>query len=101
VIRTREGSTVATALGGGDAVVAFEADDIDPVRRSGWTVTVVGAARMIRDASERDRLARRPLEPWVAGERNAFILIEVGLVSGRRIGGPAVGPPVTAEAAVG
>jgi nitroimidazol reductase NimA-like FMN-containing flavoprotein (pyridoxamine 5'-phosphate oxidase superfamily) len=87
VIRTREGSVIAAAVSGKGAVVAFEADDIDPVRRSGWTVTVVGAARVVSAATERAAVTRRPLESWVPGEKNVLILVELGLVSGRRIGG--------------
>jgi hypothetical protein len=72
------------------SVVAMQADDVDTTRRTGWSVTVVGQARTARDDVEVDRFATLPLQPWVAGERNTFVVVEIGLVTGRRIGGPAV-----------
>jgi len=46
VVRTHVGADCA------GAVVAFEADDIDPVAESGWSVTVTGVARRVVDAEE-------------------------------------------------
>jgi pyridoxamine 5'-phosphate oxidase-like protein len=46
VVRTHVGGDCA------GAVVAFEADDIDPVAESGWSVTVTGVARRIQDSAE-------------------------------------------------
>jgi hypothetical protein len=46
VVRTHVGGDCA------GAVVAFEADDIDSVAESGWSVTVTGVARRIVDATE-------------------------------------------------
>lgn len=85
VIRTREGSSLCAAAGA--AAVALQADCIDRERRSGWTVTVVGRARIADDPVEVGRLAELPLQPWVRGERNVFVVIELGIVSGQRIGG--------------
>ena len=85
VIRTREGSSVCAAAGA--AAVALQADCIDRERRSGWSVTVVGRARIADDPVEVDRLARLPLHPWAGGDRNVFVVVELGMVSGRRIGG--------------
>lgn len=84
VIRTGEGSSASLADG---AVVAFQADSIDTERRSGWTVTVVGRAALVRDELQRSRLAALPLRPWAPGRRNTFVVVDVGLVDGRRIGG--------------
>jgi hypothetical protein len=74
------------------SIVALQADEVDATRRTGWSVTVVGKARTARDAVEVERLAALPLQPWVAGERNTFVVVEVGMVNGRRIGGAAVLP---------
>lgn len=92
VIRTAEGSSTALADG---SVVAFQADCIDPVRRAGWTVTVVGRATTVRDELQRSRLAALPLRPWAPGRRDTLVVVDLGLVSGRRIGGaePAHGVP--------
>lgn len=85
VVRTREGGVVSSTVPG--QVVAFQADDLDPVRRCGWSVTVVGRATRVEDPLERERLARLLLAPWTSGERRAFVTVDVGLVTGRRLGG--------------
>lgn len=85
VVRTREGSTLCAAAGA--AAVALQADSIDRERRSGWSVTVIGKARIADDPVEVGRLSELPLQPWVRGERNVFVVIEVGIVVGQRIGG--------------
>jgi hypothetical protein len=86
VLRTRENGAIARAAAAG-AVVAFQADDIDPQRRSGWTVTVVGTARAVTDPVERARLDELQLIPWLDGDRNLLVVVEVGPVSGLRVGG--------------
>lgn len=93
VLRTATGTSVAGVADG--SVVAVQADDVDPVRRTGWSVTVVGQARTARDDVEVARLEALPLAPWVAGERHVFVVVQVGIVTGRRIGGPAVVPART------
>lgn len=86
VIRTRAGSTIDRAAATG-AVVAFEADEIDPHRRTGWTVTVVGPCHLVQDPLEQLRLAELPLTPWVGGDRSQLVVVELGPITGRRIGG--------------
>ena len=90
VLRTAAGSSVARFADG--SIVALQADDVDPALQAGWSVTVVGHARTAVDAVEVARLAALPLQPWVAGERDTFVVVELGIVTGRRIGGPAVVP---------
>jgi nitroimidazol reductase NimA-like FMN-containing flavoprotein (pyridoxamine 5'-phosphate oxidase superfamily) len=89
VIRTAADTTVARIASG--TVVAVQADQVDPLRRTGWSVTVVGQARTAVDPVEVARLARLPLVPWVAGDRSTFVVVGIGIVTGRRIGGPSVG----------
>lgn len=85
VVRTREGSSLCAAAG--MAAVALQADRIDRERRTGWSVTVVGRARIPDDPVELARLSELPLEPWAGGVRNVFVVIELGAVTGQRIGG--------------
>src|SRR5262245_28253036 len=50
-----KGMVVVRTHVGGDcagAVVAFQADEIDPVAESGWSVTVTGVARRVVDVDE-------------------------------------------------
>ena len=55
-------------------------------------MTVVGQARSVREPVELARLEALPLLPWVAGDRSAFVVVELGIVTGRRIGGPVAVP---------
>ncbi len=85
VIRTAPGSKLDAATR--HAVVAFEADDIDPVYHSGWSVLATGMARAITDPDELERVRRLPLAPWGASSSDAaYVRIGAELLSGRRLG---------------
>lgn len=84
VIRTDVGGKLAAAIHG--AVVAFEADALDLDQRRGWSVTVVGYSREVTDPGEIARLRDSGPRPWVLGEREHFIQITPGVVTGRRLG---------------
>ncbi|GAA4317774.1 pyridoxamine 5'-phosphate oxidase family protein [Actinomadura luteofluorescens] len=81
VIPVPRGSGLVTATRG--AIVAFQADDLDAADRIGWSVTVVGRARVVRDPGDR---AREALRPWTAGTGAEFILVSCGRISGQRVG---------------
>ena len=85
VIRTDAGGKLAAATR--LAVVAFEADDLDPVLRSGWSVTVIGRCEEVTDAGDVAGLDRLGLESWAPGTRNHFIRIVPAIVTGRRLRG--------------
>lgn len=84
VIRTDASGKLAAATRG--AVVAFEADALDLDQRRGWSVTVVGYSREITDPRDIARLRKTVPRPWVPGEREHFIQITPGVVTGRRLG---------------
>lgn len=83
VFRTGAGGKLDAATG--HAVVAFEADDLDPDTRSGWSVTVVGPADEVTATGEIDALSALGLEPWAPGDNEHFIRIRPEIVTGRRI----------------
>jgi len=85
VIRTDAGGKLAAATH--RAVVAFQADDLDPVRRSGWSVTVVGRCEEVTGAGDLAVLDKIGLQSWAPGARDHFIRIEPGIVTGRRLRG--------------
>ncbi|MEU5877082.1 pyridoxamine 5'-phosphate oxidase family protein [Spirillospora sp. NPDC047279] len=85
VFRAAEGSKLATAAG--SAIVAFEVDEYDADARTGWSVVVVGPARVVRDPLELAGLERLPLESWAPRAVDRFVRISPRLVSGRRIPG--------------
>jgi uncharacterized protein len=80
IIRTDHSGKLAAATRG--AVVAFEADSLDP---SGWSVTVIGQSHEVTDADEISRLERMGLSSWAPGEHQHFIRISPGILSGRRL----------------
>ncbi|QLY28565.1 pyridoxamine 5'-phosphate oxidase family protein [Nocardia huaxiensis] len=85
VIRTRLASRLTSAVrADAEMVVAYEADDIDPIGHLGWSVVVTGIARQVTDP---ERIARyeRLLQPWVEGVRDSVIAIEPTLVTGLRL----------------
>lgn len=81
VLRSGRGPKHSAAARG--EVVAFEADDIDKVSRSGWSVVVVGDARLVTDPGERRRLSVLGLQPWASGPRDDYIVITPRNVAGR------------------
>lgn len=86
VFRTGQGSKLAAASR--NAVVAFEADEIDQEYQRGWSVVVVGQAQEVTDPSLRQRMAELPLRPWASGARDHIIRIPIEIISGRRIAPP-------------
>lgn len=83
VIRTGAGGKLAAAIR--QTVVAFEADDLDPAARSGWSVTVVGHCQEVTGAGEIGELHKLGLRPWAPGAEGYFIRIRPGIVTGRRL----------------
>jgi uncharacterized protein len=78
-------------------VLAFQADDIDPSTRGGWSVVVVGVAELVDDPVEKARI-RLVLQPWVPGQNEVFIRLPLKVVTGRRILG--AGEPQPEDPAV-
>ena len=81
VFRTTATGQLAAACR--DAVVAFEVDDVDDQLQTGWSVLVVGDATAITDESEIVRARQLPFAPWAGGERDHYVRITPGIVTGR------------------
>jgi hypothetical protein len=91
IIRTHLGAAIASRATDGrpeprGSVVCYEADDLDPARRTGWSVIVTGMARLVTDPAEADRYAAA-VEPWIAGDLNQVVAIEPQFVTGIRLVG--------------
>lgn len=87
IIRSHLGAAIAsTAAAGLGTVVCYEADDLDPVRHTGWSVTATGLATLLQDPGAIARYSQR-LEPWVCGEMDQIITIEPRFVTGIRLVG--------------
>jgi hypothetical protein len=83
LLRTAADTTVARKVD--DAIVAFEADDLDAATSSGWSVVVTGRATRVTDPELIARYRKVPLVPWALGERDQFVAITIGVVEGRRV----------------
>jgi uncharacterized protein len=92
VFRTTPDSTLAGATSG--QVVAFEADHLDPVTRTGWSVVVIGTASAVTEVSDQLRLAQLNLVSWLPGPRHHWVRITPGIVTGRRLHGPQPAVPL-------
>jgi len=97
VFLTTAGSKLEAAEG--EEVMAFEADDIDPVLHSGWSVLVQGLASVISDPEDLEQARALRLEPWAPGGNFQFVRIRAELVSGRRLL-PKAAPSVATPAPV-
>ena len=93
VIRTRRLAGLSTALAehadpaldqNPDLVVAYEADELDPASRTGWSVVVTGIARTVTDPARLARISAR-LRPWVDSEMDTAIAITPEIVTGMRL----------------
>lgn len=85
IIRTRLTAKVAGAVRAPhDPVVAFEADDLDPVHRLGWSVVVTGLARTLTDPVRITRYEGL-LHPWVDHVMNTVIVIQPEIIAGFRL----------------
>jgi hypothetical protein len=82
LIPTRDGSAMVGAVRG--AVVAFGVDSFDPVTETGWSVTVVGPSRVLRDPLRLAGLAGAGLPEGWTGPSRILIAVQVGLVRGWR-----------------
>ena len=82
VLATRAGSRLARCARGG--VLAFEADRLDPVTRTGWSVVVTGMAEYVTDPVDEARI-RTVLDPWAPGGNNLVLRLPLTVITGRRI----------------
>lgn len=81
--RTAPDSTPAAAVG---TEVAFEVDHVDEAMSQGWSVLVVGPARVVTEPDAVRRLADRAhTRPWAGGEREMWVSIRPARLTGRRI----------------
>lgn len=82
VFRTARGTQLAAATR--NTIVAFEVDEIDVIRHTGWSVLVTGMAREITDPTELDDVNRLPLDHWAPATSNRYVCVSMELMSGRR-----------------
>ena len=85
IVRSHLGAAIVARAGDGDGtVVCYEADELDPVRHTGWSVIATGMARLVRDPGVIARYEQM-LEPWVDGQMDYVIAIKPQIITGLRL----------------
>jgi nitroimidazol reductase NimA-like FMN-containing flavoprotein (pyridoxamine 5'-phosphate oxidase superfamily) len=79
-LRTRPGNVIDRA----ELIVAFEVDHIDPDQHEGWSVLVRGTLHHVDPSAALFR-ERFDSEPWLAAERDAWLIIDPFAVTGRSL----------------
>lgn len=81
-LRVRTPAYSALVQEADDQRVAFEADRLDPVTRTGWSVVAHGRVEVRYGADS----GAGPLpDPWPAGSRHTLLVVVVDEITGRRI----------------
>ncbi len=83
VIRTGNGAKLAAVAR--NAVVAFQADHLDPRSHRGWAVLVVGRTAQITDPEEITRLDAKMPPSWFGTDQDGLIRISVEMIDGWRL----------------
>jgi hypothetical protein len=87
IIRTHLGAAIVSRTADASGVVvSYEADELDPVRHTGWSVIVTGLASLVKDPEAIERYTAK-LEPWIAGEMDYVVSIDPRFISGIRLVG--------------
>ncbi|WP_427892823.1 pyridoxamine 5'-phosphate oxidase family protein [Kribbella sp. GL6] len=66
-------------------VVAFEADDVDPERHVGWTVTAIGHLSVVTDDETAELRRTLALHSWMPIDEPRLIRLGIESVQGRRL----------------
>jgi nitroimidazol reductase NimA-like FMN-containing flavoprotein (pyridoxamine 5'-phosphate oxidase superfamily) len=83
VFRTAPGEKLIAATLGQEVV--FEIDGVEPARRTGWSVNVVGRAELIVDRNDQARISQISIEQWAGDYRDEYVRVRTERLSGRRI----------------
>jgi nitroimidazol reductase NimA-like FMN-containing flavoprotein (pyridoxamine 5'-phosphate oxidase superfamily) len=86
IFRTAAGSKLASATR--HQIVGFQADEIDPYTRTGWSVLGVGQAYEVVTPARLAALAARRPAPWIPDRTEHTIAIPLQRLTGRRLHPP-------------
>jgi hypothetical protein len=91
---TGEGTKLSAAVS--ETVVAFESDSTDPVSHTGWSVEIVGIARVTTSESDRQAAEQAGLQSWASADRHHLVAISPARITGRRLAPAGPSRPMTA-----
>jgi hypothetical protein len=83
IFRTAAGSKLAAATR--HQIVGFQADEIDPYTRTGWSVLGVGQAYEVLTPTRLAELAAGRPAPWILDRAEHTIAIPLQRLTGRRL----------------
>ncbi|MEV0403140.1 pyridoxamine 5'-phosphate oxidase family protein [Actinoallomurus sp. NPDC050550] len=83
IFRTSEGGKLSAVREG--RYLSFEADDVEPGLRTGWSVLVSGTAQLVTDSAVVDRLEHSTPAPWRPMPKSCFIRLPPDQITGRRL----------------
>jgi nitroimidazol reductase NimA-like FMN-containing flavoprotein (pyridoxamine 5'-phosphate oxidase superfamily) len=81
-LRTRRGNVIDRA----GVNVAFEIDGVDPLHEQGWSVLVRGTLHHV-DPDAAGFRERFDPEPWILAERDAWLIVDPVMITGRQLRG--------------
>lgn len=82
IFSTDSGSKLTAAVEG--QVVSVEADDIDLMYHTGWSVLVTGRAELVTEPADIEWASSR-LQAWAPGPHPFLVRVPSTLISGRRL----------------
>jgi len=82
IFSTDSGSKLTAAVEG--QVVSVEADDVDFMYRTGWSVLITGVAELVSEPMAVE-WARSRLQAWAPGSHPFLVKVPSTLISGRRL----------------
>jgi transcriptional regulator with XRE-family HTH domain len=83
VFRTSGDSVVAEGIH--QRPVSFDVDHLDDALGEGWSVLLTGTARVISGEAEMSHAEALDIEPWAGGDRDLYVRLSPGQITGRRI----------------
>ena len=83
IINTAPGTKLAAAVLG--RAVAFEADVLDPVTRTGWSVVLKGQAAEVDKPEEFIAAQALDIQTWTDSDKSRYLRLVPESVTGRRI----------------
>lgn len=81
IIRSHLGTAIVKRASDAGTVVCYEADELDPVRHTGWSVIATGLACLIREPAAVARY-QQLLEPWVQRQMDYVIAVKPQIITG-------------------
>jgi transcriptional regulator with XRE-family HTH domain len=81
----RTGGHTSLVAGVEQRQVSFDVDHFDEALSEGWSVLARGAASLITEAADLEQARSLGIAPWAGGDRETYVRIVTGEISGRRI----------------